>query len=160
MPIIFALDGETFPTARNCPPSPPPCPYVSVPACETNPPPSSSYGGGTIPRIIASVAPSLFFYIPKHRNYFIPPLLSLFLASIFQSLSGNLDCERAQFRFTTRPLLPTCYESVAFGYKRECETRFGFEFDRLDKKTETDFLDPSPSRNLLCLSIETLLLNR
>lgn len=42
----------------------------------------------------------------------------------------------------------------------ECETRFGFEFDRLDKKTETDFLDPSPSRNLLCLSIETLLLNR
>lgn len=79
---------------------------------------SSSYGGGTIPRIIVSAAPSLFFYIPKHRNYFIPPLLSLFLASIFQSLSGNLDCERAQFRFTTRPLLPTCYESVAFGYKR------------------------------------------
>lgn len=158
MPIIFALDGETFPTARNCPPSP--CPYVSVPACETNPPPVVQLRRRDDPEDNSLCRPVAFFFIPKHRNYFIPPLLSLFLASIFQSLSGNLDCERAQFRFTTRPLLPTCYESVAFGYKRECETRFGFEFDRLDKKTETDFLDPSPSRNLLCLSIETLLLNR
>lgn len=99
-------------------------------------------GGGTIPTednspVAFSTSPNIVIIL------FRLPSSLLSSRRFFNRYPGILIAPA--FRFTTQPLLPTCCESVAFGYKRRRRRRDTDSIARI-RKREADFLDRDSKR--------------
>lgn len=107
--------------------------------------PARGGGGGTIPTednspVAFSTSPNIVIIL------FRLPSSLLSSRRFFNRYPGILIAPA--FRFTTQPLLPTCCESVAFGYKRRGRRRDTDSIAPI-RKREADFLDRDSKRFIL-----------